>query len=87
MFVRLANMARSILRFGLRIIRRFYKVVRSVLGKEVEMVEKIEDVTSVQKSVAPVEQASVGEKKSKLWLWIVIALVVIGVIALAWWLI
>jgi len=51
------------------------------------MVEKIENVTPTQKPVAPVEQASVGEKKSKLWLWVVIALVVIGVIALAWWLI
>jgi len=57
------------------------------LLKEVYMVEKIENVAPVQKPVAAVEQTEIGEKKSKLWLWIVIALVVIGVIVAAWLLI
>lgn len=48
------------------------------------MVEKIENVASGQKSAASVEQADVGENKSKLWLWIIIAVVVIGVIAALW---
>ena len=76
-------MAVSILRFGLRVIRRFYKVVEFVLVKEVEMVEKIENVAPAQKP-AVAEQENVGEKKPKWWLWIIIALVVIGVISLVW---
>ena len=51
------------------------------------MVEKVESVASVQKPVVAVEQEDVGEKKSKLWLWIVIALIVVGVIAVVLWLI
>ena len=51
------------------------------------MVEKIENVTPVQKPAVAVEQSDVGEKKSKMWLWIIIALVVIGVIAAVWLLI
>jgi len=43
------------------------------------MVEKIENVTPVQKPVVAVE-AGVGEKKSKLWLWIVVAVVVVGAV-------
>lgn len=50
------------------------------------MVEKIENVTPVRKPVVAVEQSVVGEEKSKLWLWIVIAVVVIGAAGVAWWL-
>lgn len=57
------------------------------------MVEKLGSVVPSQKSVVAVkrpvvvEQIDVGEEKSKLWLWIVIALVVIGAGAIAWLLI
>ena len=45
------------------------------------MVEKVESVAPVQKPVAVVEQTDITEKKSKLWLWIVIAVVVVGAVA------
>ena len=51
------------------------------------MVEKVGNVAPVQKPIVAVEQTSVGEKKSSWWLWIVIALVIVGVIAVVWWLI
>ena len=51
------------------------------------MVEKVGTVAPVQKPVAEINPIDVGEKNSKLWLWILIAVVVIAVIGIAWWLI
>ncbi|GEM_PF-5870344 len=53
------------------------------------MVEKMSNVAPVKKAVVPAQkpvvgQVEIGEKKSKLWLWIVIALVVIAVGIIAW---
>ncbi|MFH0712015.1 MAG: hypothetical protein V1889_02805 [archaeon] len=57
------------------------------------MVEKMSNVSQVRRSVVPIQKSVpsmkksvpsivVGEKKSRLWLWIIIALVVIGIIAI-----
>ena len=67
------------------------------------MVDKMSNVSPMKKTAAPAKVSSmkkpmmdsqksvspmiVGEKKSKLWLWIVIAVVVIGALALTWWLV
>ena len=51
------------------------------------VIEKVKDAVPVQKPAVAVEQADVGEKKSKWWLWIIIALVIIGVISVVWCLI
>jgi hypothetical protein len=45
------------------------------------MVEKVANVAPAQKPVAAAEPITAGEGKSKWWLWVIIAVVIIGVVA------
>ena len=67
------------------------------------MVDKMSNVSSMKKTAAPMKSVSmkkpmmnnqksvspmvVGEKKSMWWLWVIIAVVVIGALAITWWLV
>ena len=53
---------------------------------QAQMQQPVPKQASVAQGKSPMVE-DVGEKKSKLWLWIIIALVVIGVAGLIWWLV